>query len=118
MASDALDLVFCLPFFDSLPLHVARIIGAAAGKRLDVIDDISRATARVTRLRHEEPLRGLAPYDVALCVPVYRLGSRISWMRRQPCCPPFTHLPFGGHGLGICTPLVPVVGGDGLVLIG
>src|SRR3989442_6912347 len=68
-ASDALDLVLRLPFFDSLPLLVARIIGAAAGERFDVIDDISRAAVRVTRLRHEESPPCLAPNDVTLCIP-------------------------------------------------
>src|SRR6266566_821359 len=104
MASDALDLVLRLRLLVGLPLHVAWIISAAAGERLDVIDDISRSAVWETRLRHEEPPRCLAPHDVAFSVP----GDHAVLPR----------LPFCGHGLGVCPPLLTVVAAGRFVLLG
>src|SRR5947209_1725341 len=44
------DVVFCLRRLDSLPLHVGRIVGAAALQRYDMIDDVAGAgAARLSR---------------------------------------------------------------------
>src|SRR5438094_1280090 len=117
MASDALDLVLRLSFFDSLPLHVGWIIGAAACEWLDVIDNISPSAVRVTRLRHEEPLRCLASYDVTLGVPAHCLGRGIPRMRSQPCRPLLPHFAFRRHGSGGCPALRSAVDTPRLVLL-
>jgi hypothetical protein len=44
---DLLDSVFCFRFRQALPLHVARIVSAAALQRHDVIDDVTRARTRL-----------------------------------------------------------------------
>jgi len=36
-----------LPFFDGLPLHVARRVRTAGTERHDVIDDVAFATVRI-----------------------------------------------------------------------
>src|SRR5256885_15735838 len=63
MASDALDLVLRLPFFDGLPLHVARVVRPTTGQRHDVIDHVTPPSVGVPGCSHEVLLGGLAPLD-------------------------------------------------------
>lgn len=65
LAAFALPGVFCLARRDGLPLHIAGVVRAAAGQRLDVIDDIAGARAAgfaIGRTRME----GFKPVFLAL----------------------------------------------------
>src|SRR5437016_6452749 len=71
-AHRALLTVLHLPFLDGLPLHVARRVRSTGAERHDVVDDITRAAARVATAAHELifclPTPGNAPATVTLAV--------------------------------------------------
>jgi len=69
-AALALPLVFCLGFRLGLLLHVAREVWTTAGKRHNMVHNVTFASMRVSALAHEISLRfGTALYSTVLLMP-------------------------------------------------
>src|SRR6266511_3066559 len=75
--ADPLRFVLRLGFRNGLPLHVRRVIGAAARQRLDVIDDVPRPPMRIAGLPGKGVTRRLAPLNPSTFVTRHRDWRRL-----------------------------------------
>lgn len=90
--------VLSFRILDRLPLHIARIVAAAALQRCDVVDHVTRATAGIAGGLHELLAGRAAPFDTAVVI----AGDRGSGGVAEKRCGNCSSEPHGALYVEIC----------------